>query len=455
MSKSTPREKVKKFLEDQLAEYEKFKERQPEIEAKAADKISYAKTKLMQMEPFFAMLLFKMPTMINYNIDTAATDGTYLMYNPLIISEKIMRKDLVFILLHEIAHVFWKHTVRGPMSNLNVKEIFKKANGNSFDPEVAKTQHIIREWNYATDYVINWHINTNAHIPITRELKNKIRFDKKYSDKTSKAVYDEIKTEFDPDKVLTEPQSMFGIGGILPQGMGELSSDEIAVLEKEFAQDVMSAASAAQTAGKLPKGVSDTIDSLYKTTTPWQDIFRTIFTSINKQDYTFMYPNKRYTQHMLDYGVCMPSLYGEEYIDCGFIMDTSGSIGEQEKQILTSELKQILEDYPVKLHVLYCDSKAYVDDVQVLTQEDIRNGGLSLKIKGGGGTNMKPAFDYFRDNQDEYDFQTVICMTDMHLFDWGKLGPEPEFSVYWACLPDAKKDQVPDFGTKINIEVQK
>ena len=209
----------------------------------------------------------------------------------------------------------------------------------------------------------------------------------------------------------------------------------------------------AKKAGKLPKGVEEVIESMYKTTTPWQDVFRTIFTSIAKQDYTFQYPNKRYTGHMMDYGVILPSLWGEEYTNVGFIMDTSGSVGKREKEILASELKAILEDYNLTIHVMYCDTKAYVDHIQVFTPEDVKNGKLNLNVKGGGGTSMRPAFDWYRDNQDEHNFEVVICLTDMYLFDWGKLGPEPPFSVYWAMLPHSDDTVKVDWGTKVQIAI--
>ena len=135
-------------------------------------------------------------------------------------------------------------------------------------------------------------------------------------------------------------------------------------------------------------------------------------------------------------------------------MDTSGSVGKKEKQILASELRHILEDYNIKLHVMYCDTKAYVDHIQVFTREDIRNGRLKVDVKGGGGTEMRPAFDWYRDNMEEHNFEVVICMTDMYLFDWGKLGPEPAFSTYWLRLPNADPTIQPDFGTCIDIVLE-
>lgn len=472
-TKSDPKSKIRKVFE----EYLKLQERLPELEAEAEDKISRAKARLMQMEPFFAMLLFKLPTMPCYTIPTMGTDGTLLLYNPVFVAEKLLRKDVVFILLHEIEHVFFKHHLRSPIQAEAVKRLFERRLENQqkgvhdqfLDHECGKIEHVLKEWNFATDYVINGHTKDNVKVPHSKYLDPDnpdglgMKYDKKYSNWTSEKVYNEIKTPYDPDDKKCskcggegcdscegdDPMGM-GIGGILPIGLGELSEQEQKALEKELEGDVKAAAIAARKAGKLPAGVEQVIEDLYTTTTPWQDILRTVFTSMAKQDYTFLYPNKRYTMHQVEYGVVMPSLWGEEYTNVGFIMDTSGSVGQREKEILASELRNILEDYNIKLHVMYCDTKAYVDHVQVFTREDIRNGRLRLNVKGGGGTAMRPAFDWYRDNMEEHNFEVVVCMTDMYLGDWGRLGPEPPFSTYWLRLPHSS-DHKPDWGQCVDI----
>jgi predicted metal-dependent peptidase len=445
---------VKDRLKKLLADAEKFEKRRPELEKTARDKISYAKTKLMQKEPFFAMLLFKMPVEACYQIPTMATDGTHLMYNPVFVAEGLLRKDVLFVLLHEIEHVFFKHHIRGPIKGSQAKGIFD-AYKKQFEAgirdvfiedHIKKIQAKLKKWNHAADYVINWNIKHEVGLPISSKLEKEMLIDEKYKDDTSEIVYRKL-PDFDPD----EDNSDHGIGSVFPIGLGDLSEAEIGQLEKELEAEVKAAAISAKKAGKLPKGAEGVIDSMYTTVTPWQDVFRTVFTSIAKQDYTFMVPNRRYTMHQAEHGVIMPSLFGEEYVKVGFIMDTSGSVGPREKEILASELKTILEDYMIELHVLYCDTQAYVESVEVLTREDIQNGKLRLNVKGGGGTNMRPGFDYFRDTEE--DFEVIICLTDMYLFNWD-LGPEPEGSVYWAQLPQHDEKAKPPWGVKIDIQIE-
>ena len=456
------KQKNKKLIEKLLKAAEELEERKLEWEKDAEDKISHAKARLMEIEPFFAMLLFNLPTYPCYFIPTMGTDGTSLLYNPEFVSQKILRKDVLFVLLHEVEHIFLKHNIRGPIKSVDAKAIFEhhqkqleKGVKDIFqDEHVEDMKHILQEWNMAADYVVNDHIISSTNIKASKQLKDMLCHNKAYHDKTSEWVYEKIKTERDPKKDSGSNDGDMGIGGILPVGMGDgtITPADIAAFEKEFEGDVKAAALAAKKAGKLPAGIEQVIEDLYTTTTPWQDILRTIFTSINKQDYTFQYPNRRYTMHQVDWGVIMPSLWGEEYVNVGFIMDTSGSVGPKERSILVSELKTILEDYPIKLHVLYCDTKAYTENVEILTQADIKNGKLKLNVKGGGGTDMRPAFDYFRDKQDEFEFETVICLTDLYLFNW-RLGPNPPFSVYWAALPDHDKKAPIPWGIKIDIEI--
>lgn len=458
----TPTQKVADKIKDLMKQAEEFEKRKPALEKEATEKISYAKTRLMQMEPFFAMLLFKLPTEPVYQIPTMATDGTHLMYNPIFVAEHLLRKDVMIVLLHEIEHIFFKHHIRGPIPGADAQKIFdayRKQFEKTGTKDVFMEAHLdeikkkLKKWNKATDYVINYNIKDEIGLTPSEKLQKEWLYDACWKDHTSEKVYEKLKDDDKDQGNGGSDGDMFGIGGVLPAGLGDLSDQEIAQIEKDLEGEVRAAAIAAKKAGKLPAGVENVIDSLYTTTTPWQDIFRTIFTQISKQDYTFRFPNRRYTMHQAEWGVIMPSTWGEEYTDAYFIMDTSGSVGQREKKILVSELRQILEDYPIRLHVIYCDTQAYTNNIETLTREDIQNGKLRLDVKGGGGTDMRPAFKHINDHLGEIDPEVVICMTDMYLGSWD-LGPEPEYNVYWAQLPGHDKGANPPWGTKIDIIIE-
>ena len=429
-------------------------DRQMEVEEEAKAAISLAKSRIMKKSPFFANLLFRMPVIINYDIPTMATDGLVLIHNPLF-TTALKRKDLIFVLLHEIQHVFFKHPMRCPVNFKDFETFTRMFQTDEIQDPFMKQQldqmkAVLGKWNIACDHVVNLNCRDNMKIPPTEHLVKNIgiQMDDKFKGKTSEEVFKQLPDIEDPD--FDQEQ---GFGAILPVGMGEMDDLEKKDAEKELDQNVQAAVVAARKAGNLPGGVEKVIEDLYTTKTPWQDIMRTqISAVVSKMDYTFQRPNRRFAQHQANHGVILPGLWGEEFADMYFIMDTSGSVSEQDRVILVSELKQILEDYGVRIHLIYCDTKVQGDPI-VLTREDIRNGKLQIELKGYGGTDFRPAFQYVNEHLDEIHPEMVVYLTDMYPNTWN-LGPEPPYSVFWAVLPQGTKSATPPWGVQIHIELE-
>ena len=105
----------------------------------------------------------------------------------------------------------------------------------------------------ATDYVINEHIDKHMpQVSISNGLRKEVLFNDKYLDWDSERVYDDIKSKFDPDSIDLQKMEL-GIGGILPQGFGQLTDEEIDAMVSEFEQEVQSAAMVAERAGNLSR----------------------------------------------------------------------------------------------------------------------------------------------------------------------------------------------------------
>ena len=454
-------DKLVKKLNKMLEETEN---RRAEAEEKSLEILSSAKIRLMRQSPFFAALLFRMPMVCSYQIPTMATDGLVVLYNPLFVTT-LKRKDVVFVLLHEIQHVLFKHPMRCPINPGSLENLVKMFDRQKVKDPFLKSQldemmAKLKKWNYATDYVINLNIRDNVKLKPTDHLLKEVGMliDDKYKDMTAEQVYKKLPDEKPEPAKPNETgfdlnDSGQGMGGVLPVGMGELDGMEQKDAEKELDANVHQAVTVARKAGNLPGGMEKIIDDLYTTTTPWEDIMRTQISSVvSKMDYTFMKPNKRYGQHLLNHGVIMPGLYGEEYSDMYFVMDTSGSVSDDDRAILTSELRRILEDYNVCIHLIYCDTRVHGDPVR-LTREDIQNGHLSLELRGYGGTDFRPAFKYINDNLDEISPELVIYLTDMYPNTWS-IGPEPPYSVFWACLPQGNREARVPWGQVVQIELE-
>jgi predicted metal-dependent peptidase len=103
------------------------------------------------------------------------------------------------------------------------------------------------------------------------------------------------------------------------------------------------------------------------------------------------------------------------------INDSSGSCTREAPKFFT-EINAVSEDYsPDSITVITFDT--VVQDVAEYTAGETIEG---LSTKGGGGTNILPAFDYIEEHGLNPD--AVIVFTDLYLWDWPE---EPDYPVLW------------------------
>ena len=185
-------DKLVKKLNKMLEETEN---RKAEAEEKSLEILSSAKIRLMRQSPFFAALLFRMPMVCSYQIPTMATDGLVVLYNPLFVTT-LKRKDVVFVLLHEIQHVLFKHPIRCPINPGSLENLVKMFDRQTVKDPFLKSQldemmAKLKKWNYATDYVINLNIRDNVKLKPTDHLLKEVGMliDDKYKDMTAEQVY--------------------------------------------------------------------------------------------------------------------------------------------------------------------------------------------------------------------------------------------------------------------------
>ena len=98
---------------------------------KAWAKVEQCITMLRGNYRFFNELIVQMKIYISGDVKTMATDGYSIFINPMFVMEELSKKEVVFVLAHEIMHCVLLHMSRR----------------GSRDPE---------KWNKAGDYVINY-----------------------------------------------------------------------------------------------------------------------------------------------------------------------------------------------------------------------------------------------------------------------------------------------------------
>ena len=315
-----------------------------------------------------------------------------ISYDPQQIEEmQLKSSDIEFALAHEAMHILTATLLRlgnrdidlwNIASDLEVNYLLKDM-GISLPPEVIYVEEFHNEYYYAE----------KIYEILLNEAQGRAKGNKKYRvTEGERSLVGYLPDEYQ-GKQLDQHN--------YPEGEQEL------IQAKCNTQNALSTASqiernleALRGAGTLPASVRRLIDNLLTPKITWKDYVMDVTTQIVRNNYSFRRCNPYYRMQ----NIYVPTLNSPE-VKIIVIVDTSGSIGNDEMRTFISELVPLIEMYNVTF--ISCDADIYVDDIV----EDV--GGIEdiLKhIKGGGGTVFAPAFKWIEDNV--MDNCVVILMTD-------------------------------------------
>ena len=398
-------------------------------------KISTAKFEATYACPFFGYLLMS-PEYVpkpESEVPTMGTDGDRIYYNIEFVN-KIDLKELIGVMVHEVMHDAFLH-------------IFRKG---VRDPA---------KWNLAADYAVNYLIKNGEGL----SLPSGIVYDEKYKEQSVEEIYADITKNPPPvlkvyQQALGQGKDGDGNGQGKPQpgnGQGKVWMDSHmydgnkgkdpahnAMKEQEWKGKLAQAAVIARQQGKLPAGMDRLIDEALEDTAPWQQLLRRFLSPFAlKTDFTWCKPNKRMLQH----DIIMPG-YTSESLEIGVIIDTSGSIGNDEIAMFMNEVRGIMgcaRSYTI--HMIACDAE--VNSYHKITEF---SGGLPTKLGGGGGTDFRPPFK-------EIEKRSLRPAVVVYLTDGYGTFPEKRpanFETIWAVVPGGVKKDVIPWGVFIPIKFE-
>ena len=388
-------------------------------EENATKRMSEAKVMAVMRYPFFATVLLQLKDEIDWAVPTMATDSVKLLYNPSFVVE-LKTPELCGVMYHEALHVALEHCFRR----------FGR------DPVV---------WNIACDYAVNpLLIKDNVVLPEGCLLSDK------YKDMTAESIYDDLMKQADPKKangkMIGEARDYKQGGdsgdavasgddpssgeGSQQQGSGDYdkSLDEQA---QDWKMKIAAAAMTAKQAGNLPGYLDRIVGKLLNPQLPWKELLSRFLTERAKDDYSWQRPNKRY----LYGGMYLPSLDSISLKKIGIIVDTSGSISDSLIQEFASEILAIMSIIPgTTAEIVWVDTR--VNGAQELTAETID----TLKPIGGGGTDFRPGFKYFKEKNEE--LACIVYFTDG---ECNSFPSEEENDTMWV-VHGGMEDFSPPFG---------
>jgi len=224
-----------------------------------------------------------------------------------------------------------------------------------------------------------------------------------------------------------------GKGGNVPQPAG-LTAQEEDELSIQWEQRLAGAAQQALQSGKLEGEMARMVDHLLQPKLPWRMLLARYMSATAREDYSYARPSSRRGDPAI-----YPSMRSNE-TSIVVAVDTSGSIGEDEIKEFISEIDAIKSQVRASVTLLTCDSKLNYGCPWKFEAWDAFQ--FDIEIRGGGGTNFKPVFEWAEAQDKAPDL--LVYFTDAEgVFPES----EPYFPVTWLVKGKAK---VP-FGVRVQL----
>jgi predicted metal-dependent peptidase len=383
-------------------------------------RIQKARTALVLDHPFFGSLLFRLKSSECRSIQTMATDGVSLFYNPDFV-ETLNAATLAGTLAHEVMHPALHHHVRR----------------SGRDP---------KRWNIACDYAIN-----PLLVDAGLSLPEGVLLDDRFRGMSAEQIYSLIESEAtegsggadeenesggegsDAEQPLageanevTAPDTEGGIGQVLdaPAPDEECSTVTVEEQVREWDIAVSQATTVARQAGKVPAGLNRTLEGAAEAAVDWRELLRRFWSETTPADYSWMRPNRRH----LWTGLYLPGVVREGVGEVAIAVDCSGSVSARQLRLFEAEVRSILEGQrPERVYVLYFDAVVQKAETYEAGQR------IELNPVGGGGTEFGPCFEWLEERGIRP--QSLAFLTDLY----GSFPPSaPAYPVLWASTGSQK-----------------
>ncbi|MDD2358015.1 MAG: VWA-like domain-containing protein [Thiovulaceae bacterium] len=355
--------------------------------------LTRAKSQLTVKHPYFGMLASRLKHEPSENIRAYASNGKRFLYNPEFM-ERRTNEEIMFILTNSVMHHILSHQQRrlGRVGSL---------------------------WQLATDYAINNLLHKNAlHIP------QGANFNEEFKDMYAEEIYELLKEAhfsgtddaFEEEKDKEEDEKSFA--------NTENIDDELdPETESQWHYAASVAQEVAQKKSAMPSDMHRLAKKVIANDVDWKFELYNAVNRHMRNNYAFMPPNKKHIYR----GFALPSLTSDTLSLCVAI-DTSGSIDDALLGAFMEEFKSIMQNFPsVKIELLIADAKVHAHHTFQGGEK------MDFALKGGGGTDYRPTFDYI---------ETNLPMNTMLLYftdgdGWFPKYP-PNYEVLWALSRPAK-----------------
>lgn len=376
-------------------------------------RILMSRMRILMNNGFYGLLLMHMKYSLNDEIETAATDGVRIYFNPDFFDD-ISDAELDFVMMHEILHVVLQHCFRNE----------KKDN---------------ERFNIACDIVVN------SNILFSEKMNKKAITLKNYGEcmhiapdgkegyeYTAEQVYEMLppkkqgnvlKENFkrkSNSKLSSKEPMPYGEQNLIGEfdalswdnhcGWGKENDDSSVsdawVKRLNDTYEAIAIRESTEHRGTIPICAERLLEKLRKPQTDWRTILNGIIQA-EIVDYSFTPPDKRFWESPF----FLPDFNEREYVakNILFMIDTSGSMSDEMVTAAYSEVKGAIDQYDGKLvgWLGFFDTEI-VEPKLFENEEEFR----VIKPSGGGGTDFYIIFEYVKKYMCDELPLCIIILTD-------------------------------------------
>ncbi len=414
----------------------------PDVE----NKLATARTRLILDKPFLGALVLRLP-MVEGDAswcETTYSDGKTFYYN----SDYIDALDIdqtQFALSHEALHCALSHFYR---RGHRVKHRWELACDYAVNPLLINdglkptpdAAHL-REYEGMTAEEIYPCLEDNDNDG-ERDLERNKDSSNDDQDKDNEENRDMSDGGSDKERQKNDAQDGSGNETEESDGSGAkgapkpnpLSPQQQEDLSTQWQQRLAAAAQTALQNGKLEGEMARMVDFLLQPKLPWRMLLARFMSMTARDDYSYSRPSTRRGDPAV-----YPSLRSHE-TNVVVVIDTSGSISADEIQEFISEIDSIKSQVRARITLLTCDSDLNHGCPWIFEPWD--EFAMDVEIRGGGGTNFKPAFNWVEEQDSNPDL--LMYFTDAE-------GVFPEAEPMYPVLWLVKGKEIVPFGQRIQL----
>ena len=402
--------------------------------------VTRARLQLMLLHPFLAAATARYPLVDAKDhpwCDTMATDGYHIYVNAEF-CVGLTEAELIGVFAHEVMHCVLGH----------------------IDRRGERERHL---WNVAIDYATNLFLTGFGF-----QLPQGGLLDRRFHGKTAEDIYLELvsiekergsgigrdggsgltgagggKSTPGREKLRGSESGDLHLDPADTEGQAQRQADFPTAIERRRIRVSLAADLIGQLPGREAGLLSEDIRKANTTHISWESILSRFFSGLRWNDYRMFPPNKKHAWR----GIFLPSIGapGPEHIVAA--IDTSGSMNATTLGKVLAELDRLRSITQCRMTVLECD--ATIQESHTYEPWELSEINFEVrKIKGRGGTDLKPPVQWVSDHllQRGQPPDALIYLTD----GYGAM-PEkaPPYSLLWV-VPPGGRDEFP-FGEILRL----